>query len=206
MRKSPGFLSAAIVCGALAAGRLSAAGPAFVDITWMSISNVYYEVGRRGGRFPERRRQSGVPVYRRRSRGPLQLVLQHSASPVDLHLPIVVDGADYGAPLDNLKYAMTDANLTSVDLWIGSSAVAVAQLVGPILKPKAFLPVHWDGLWGAFDAGVPKAFADGALEQLLTSSNTAVVAPAQYMDKWRLDRTGVRPIANTEVKKALGFN
>jgi hypothetical protein len=26
-----------------------------------------------------------------------------------------------------------------------------------------------------------------------------------YMDKWRLDRKGVRPIANTEVKKALGF-
>ena len=26
------------------------------------------------------------------------------------------------------------------------------------------------------------------------------------MDKWRLDRNGVKPIANTEVKKALGFN
>ena len=33
-----------------------------------------------------------------------------------------------------------------------------------------------------------------------------VVKPAQYMDKWRLDRSGVRPVANTEVKKALGFN
>ena len=32
------------------------------------------------------------------------------------------------------------------------------------------------------------------------------IKPAQYMDKWRLDRTGVRPVANTEVKKALGFN
>jgi hypothetical protein len=129
----------------------------------------------------------------------------NSASAVDLHLPIVVNGVDHGAPIDNLKAAMTGAKLASVDLWIGSSTAAVARLVVPVLKPEAFLPVHWDGLWGAFEAGVPKPYADAALEEFLARSGTALVKPAQYMDKWRLDRNGIRPIPNTEVKNALGF-
>ena len=48
---------------------------------------------------------------------------------------------NYGAPIDNLKAAMKDAGLESVDLWIGSGGASVAQLVLPVLKPKAFLPV-----------------------------------------------------------------
>ena len=130
----------------------------------------------------------------------------NSASPVDLHVPIVIDAVDYGAPIDNLRRAMKNAGVTSVDLWIGSSSVAVAKLVVPVLRPKAYIPVHWDGLWGAFEAGVPKPYADAVLEEFLKASRVSVNKPAQYMDKWRLDRKGVRPIANTEVKKALGFN
>ena len=130
----------------------------------------------------------------------------NSASPVDLHVPIVVDGENYGAPIENLKLAMRDAKLASVDLWIGSTAVAVARLVVPVLKPKAFLPVHWDGLWGAFEAGVPKPYANSDLDAFLKASRVSLVRPAQYMDKWRLDRNGVRPVPNVEVKKALGFN
>lgn len=130
----------------------------------------------------------------------------NSASAVDLHVPIVVDGVDYGAPIENLKSAMKDAKLTSVDLWIGGSSAPVAKLVVPVLQPKAFIPVHWDGLFGAFEAGVPKPYGDSAVEAFLAASSVPVVKPAQYMDKWRLDRNGVRPIANTEVKKALGFN
>ena len=45
-----------------------------------------------------------------------------------------------------------------------------------------------------------------ALEDFLRANRVAVVKPLQYMDKWRLDRQGVRPIPNPEVKKALGFN
>ena len=108
--------------------------------------------------------------------------------------------------LSNLKAAMADATLTSVDLWIGSSAAAVATLVVPVLRPKAFIPVHWDGLFAAFEAGVPKPYADPDAEAVLTASGVAVIKPAQYMDKWRLDRNGVRPVANIEVKKRLGFN
>jgi hypothetical protein len=39
---------------------------------------------------------------------------------------------------------MRDAGLESVDLRIGASA-AVAKPVLALLRPKAYLPVHWDG-------------------------------------------------------------
>jgi hypothetical protein len=130
---------------------------------------------------------------------------QNSASAVDLHMPIVVDGRDYGAPIENLKKAMSDAGVPSVDLWIGTGGDAVAQLVLPILKPKAYLPVHWDGLWGAFEAGVERPFSDAPLETRLASSGVRLIRPAQYMDKWRLDREGIRSVENDAVKKALGF-
>jgi hypothetical protein len=129
----------------------------------------------------------------------------NSASAVDLHVPIVIDGVNYGAPIENLKRAMAEARLETVDLWIGSGGRAVAELVAPMLKPKAYLPVHWDGLYGAFEKGVPHAYSDPALEQFLRASEITLVRPAQYMDKWRLDRSGVRPIDNSAVKKALGF-
>jgi hypothetical protein len=131
---------------------------------------------------------------------------QNSASAVDLHVPIVVGGTNYGAPIDNLRAALKAEQLGSVDLWIGSRGLPVAQLVVPVLKPKAYLPVHWDGLWGAFEAGVQEPFSDPALEEFLGKAGVRVIKPDQYMDKWRLDRKGVRPVPNITMKKALGFS
>lgn len=131
---------------------------------------------------------------------------QNSASAVDLSVPIVVDGIDYGAPIENLKAAIRDAGLTSVDLWIGTGGAAVAGLILPVLKPKAYIPVHWDGLYEPFNAGMPRAYSDPALEQLLASAGVKLIKPGQYMDKWRLDRNGIQPIGNSAVKQALGFS
>jgi len=130
---------------------------------------------------------------------------QNSASAVDLRVPIVVAGKNYGAPLDNLKAALEAEHLDSVDLWIGTGGVPIAELVLPLLKPKAFLPVHWDGLWGSFTAGVTRPYADPPLEAFLAKAGVRLVRPGQYADKWRLDRAGVRPIDNAAVKRALGF-
>lgn len=129
---------------------------------------------------------------------------QNSASAVDLHVPIVVGGTNYGAPIENLKAALSAAGLQAVDLWIGTGGAAIAELVLPVVKPRAYLPIHWDGLWGSFKAGAP-AYADPALEALLSKSGVRFVRPAQYMDKWRLDRQGVRAVPNVEIKRALGF-
>jgi hypothetical protein len=130
---------------------------------------------------------------------------QNSASPVDLHVPIVLNGVDYGAPIENLKIAMKDAGLQSVDLWIGTGGVPIAQLVVPVIKPKAYIPIHWDGLWEPLGAGMPWPFPDTALEEFLAKAGVKLLKPGQYMDKWRLDRSGIRPVTNSRVKRALGF-
>ena len=130
---------------------------------------------------------------------------QNSASAVDLSVPIVVDGTDYGAPIENLKAALKAEGLDSVDLWIGTGGLAIAQLVLPVVKSKAYLPVHWDGLWGAFEAGVPKPYSDPPLQEFLVKSGVRLIKPNQYMDKWRLDLQGVRAVPNDAVKQALGF-
>jgi hypothetical protein len=122
-----------------------------------------------------------------------------------MHVPIVVNGVDHGAPLDNLRAMMKDAGLESVDLWIATGGVEVAKLMQPILKAKNYLPVHWDGLYGAFKAGIPKPYADPTLEEFLSKSGVRLFKPGQYMDKWRLDRDGVRAVANTSIKQALGL-
>jgi hypothetical protein len=138
--------------------------------------------------------------------GRFSFFFQNSASAVDLHLPIVVDGTNYGAPLGNLRAALTAEALESVDLWIGSGGLSIAQLVVPVLQPKAYLPVHWDGLWGAFEAGAPGAYSDQPLEAFLAKAGVRLIRPAQYMDKWRLDINGVQPLDNDQVKQALGFS
>jgi hypothetical protein len=137
--------------------------------------------------------------------GRVSWFFQNSASAVDLRVPIVVDGQNYGAPIDNLAAAMKAAGLNAIDLWIGTGGRAVAALVLPVIKPRTYLPVHWDGLYAPFEAGVPTPYADAPLEELLSGSRVTLVKPAQYMDKWRLDRSGIKPIANQALKKALGF-
>ncbi|HEV3189932.1 MAG TPA: hypothetical protein VGY54_05510, partial [Polyangiaceae bacterium] len=129
---------------------------------------------------------------------------EDSAGAGDLAKPIVVDGIDYGAPLSNLAAALTDASLTHVDLWIGTGGAPVAQLVVPLLHPKAYLPIHWDGLFRAFHAGAP-AFSDNALSNYLTSQGVQLVTPVQYMDKWSLSPSGIVPVDNKQVQHALGF-
>jgi len=131
---------------------------------------------------------------------------QDSGSPVDLREPVVVAGKDYGAPLDNLRAAMKAAGIDSVDLWIATGGRDMAALVLPVLKPKAYLPVHWDGLFGPFKAGPAKPYDDPDLTPLLAEQGVQRVVPVQYMDKWRLDPDGIRAVDNSAVKRKLGFN
>ncbi|MEO8337899.1 MAG: MBL fold metallo-hydrolase [bacterium] len=137
--------------------------------------------------------------------GRFSWLFTNSASAVDLAVPIVVDGVNYGAPIENLKAAMAAARLTAVDLWIGPGGLAVSRLVVPVVQPKAFLPVHWDDFWSPFSAGVTKPYSDPATESFLATTGVRLVRPTQYLDKWRLDRDGVRAVDNTAAKRAFGF-
>jgi hypothetical protein len=138
--------------------------------------------------------------------GGLTIFFSNTGSPVDLDRPIVVGGTNFGAPIDNLRAALRDAGLGSVDLWIAGGGAPLARLVLPVLRPKAYLPVHWDDYFSPLVAGVAKPYADAALESLLDSAGVKLVRPAQYLDRWRLDRSGVHAVANDAQKRALGLS
>jgi hypothetical protein len=82
----------------------------------------------------------------------------------------------------------------------------MAALVLPVLKPKAYLPVHWDGLFGRFKAGPAQPYEDPEVARVLADAGVRLITPVQYMDKWRLDARGIRAMDNSAVKRKLGFN
>lgn len=132
--------------------------------------------------------------------------VNNSASAFDLDQPIIVDGVNYGAPLDNLAKAMKDAGLTSVDVWIGTGGLAVAQLIVPVLHPRTYIPNHWDGLFNPFWPGLPAPYRDDALAGFLSSQGIALLPQHQYFDGYRLTPAGVTLLENHRIKQRLGFS
>ena len=137
--------------------------------------------------------------------GTLSVFVQTSASAFDLDKDIHVDGVNYGAPLANLAAAMADAGLKSVDVWIGTGGAPLAKLIVPVIRPRVYIPSHWDGLFNPFWAGLPYPFKDEALKAYLDSEKVALMPEQQYFDTYRLDARGVSMQPNGEVKKKLGF-
>ncbi len=138
-------------------------------------------------------------------RGRFSWLYQDSGGHVDLHAPLVVEGVNYGAPLENLRAAMKHAGVASVDLWIATGGRALAELVVPVARPKAYLPVHWDDFWAPFAAGVTRPWSDPELRGFLVKEGVRLIVPSQYMDRWRLDAAGITAVPNAAVKHALGF-
>jgi hypothetical protein len=137
--------------------------------------------------------------------GQLSFFVNNSASGFDLDKDVIVDGVSYGSPLGNLAAAMKDAGLTQVDAWIGTGGLAVAQMVVPVIHPKAYLPNHWDGLFNPFWPGMPYPFKDEPLRSYLEAQKIPLLAQTQYFDKFVLSRSGVARDANHAVKSQLGF-
>jgi hypothetical protein len=140
-----------------------------------------------------------------RGKRQISFFVNNSASAFDLDQPIVVDGVNYGAPLDNLAAAMKDAGLTSVDAWIGTGGLAVAQLIVPVIHPKNYIPNHWDGLFNSFWAGLPFPFQDDALAAYLAGMGIPLLPQHQYFDGYRLTPDGITAIDNAQIKQKLGF-
>jgi len=138
--------------------------------------------------------------------GQLSFFVNNSASAFDLDKDVIVDGQSFGSPLGNLAAAMKDAGLTQVDAWIATGGAPVAQMVVPVIKPKAYIPNHWDGLFNAFWPGMPYPFKDDALRSYLEAQKIPLIAQTQYFDKFVLTRSGVTTDTNHAVKSKLGFD
>jgi hypothetical protein len=135
----------------------------------------------------------------------LSFFVNNSASAFDLDKDIVVDGRNYGSPLNNLRAAMRDAGLTQVDAWVGTGGKPVAEMVVPVIRPRHYIPNHWDGLFNSFWKGMPYPFKDDALSAYLQAQNVALLPQKQYFDKYILTKSGVQMDANLAVKQKLGF-
>ena len=136
----------------------------------------------------------------------LSFFINDSASAFDLDKDIVVDGVNYGSPLGNLAAAMKDAGLTQVDAWIGTGGKPVAEMVVPIIRPRTYIPSHWDGLFNSFWKGMPYPFKDDALQAYLQAQRVSLVPQKQYFDKFILSKAGVQTDQNLAVKRKLGFS
>jgi L-ascorbate metabolism protein UlaG (beta-lactamase superfamily) len=137
--------------------------------------------------------------------GKLSFFVNNSASAFDLDKDVIVDGVSFGSPLGNLAAAMKDAGLTQVDAWIATGGAPVAQMVVPVIKPKAYIPSHWDGLFNPFWPGMPYPFKDDALRTYLDAQKIPLLAQTQYFDKLVLSSSGVARDTNHAVKAQLGF-
>ena len=132
--------------------------------------------------------------------------VNNSASPFDLDQPVTVNGESFGSPLENLSAAMRDAELTSVDAWIGTGGLAVAQLIVPVIHPKTYIPNHWDGLFNPFWPGLPFPFKDANLSAFLDRNGIQFLPQHQYFDGYRVEATGVTRLMNHKLKQRLGFS
>jgi L-ascorbate metabolism protein UlaG (beta-lactamase superfamily) len=111
---------------------------------------------------------------------------------------------------DNLRAAMTAAKLDHVDLWTGYSDRSLAEAVCSILRPKAHIPHHWDGLFSPFFSGLqfsyPSIAGTSELIAFFQSQGVTPLPPQQYMDKFQLTIKGMTLIANDAIKAKLGFS
>ena len=119
--------------------------------------------------------------------------------------------AEHATPArEHLRAALTDAGLERVDVWLGFSDRPLAEAVHPILRPKAHIPHHWDGLFSPFFDGVPYAYSafpmSAGVSDFWEEQRVSFLPPRQYMDAYRLTTTGVRPVANPTVKQRLGLS
>jgi hypothetical protein len=135
----------------------------------------------------------------------LSFFVNNSASAFDLDKDIVIDGVNYGSPIGNLAAAMKDAGISQVDAWVATGGKPVAEMVIPVIRPRTYIPNHWDGLFNSFWAGMPYPFKDDALQAYLAAQKVNLVIPRQYFDKYVLTRNGVAVEANLDIKRKLGF-
>jgi len=152
---------------------------------------------------------------------PLSWFYSNSGNPNTFYESKIVDQAfidKYGIDMTNLEIipqeksieeylieAVEAQGLESVDLWLGyNNSLHVKQVIS-VMRPDAFIPQHWGGLWSDFFKGLQSPYSNERLISVLREEGIDFFPQTQFMDKYRLDKAGVIPVTNDEVKKRLGF-
>ena len=151
-----------------------------------------------------------APIYSRSMdrAGRFSWLFQDSASAVDLREPIVVDGKNFGAPLDNLRAAMKAAGARlgrPVDRH-GRSRRRGAGAAGAA-SPRPIYRCIGTGCSAPSRRARRSPMRDAALESLLGGAGSAADrAGAVHGPLAARSRTAFEPLDNAAVKRKLGFH
>ncbi len=105
---------------------------------------------------------------------------------------------------DALDEALRAEGLRGVDLWIGFPGAAHVRQVAPLLRPRSFIPQHWDDFWEPTLNGLRPAFSPAAAVDALAELGTTAVIPTNYFERFRVDAGGVTPEGDGGIRARLG--
>lgn len=81
---------------------------------------------------------------------------------------------------DLLQAALREEGLLGVDAWIGAPTPAHVRQVVPVLRPRVFIPQHWDDFWTDMRHGVGTTFDASRIRPFLDSAGVRLVVPEMY--------------------------
>jgi hypothetical protein len=145
-------------------------------------------------------------IKRKDGRHPLSIFWTNSGSPTDLHLDTIIDGKNYGSPLQSLAKAMHAEHLTEVDIWIAGGGEPVARWVVPVLRPRVYIPNHLGDFYHPFADGYDNGpFRDAGLKRFLDTAGIQMISPVQYMDRYEMNGLGTWAVPNPEGRGPFGL-
>lgn len=106
---------------------------------------------------------------------------------------------------DHLQEALVRERLAAVDLWIGFGGQDHVRHVAGLLRPRVFVPHHWDDFWTPLEDGPNRAFEPAALDSIATRSGFELIVPQQFFDRIRLGHERARLEDGAALRETLGI-
>lgn len=128
--------------------------------------------------------------------GPVTLFWSNTGNPQAWDAPVPADSALFRelgidvshlawAPSDiptraHLENALAEAADNPIDLWIGFGGAEHVRQVVATLRPRTFVPHHWDDFWTPMEDGPGRTFDATPIAAFLDSSGVGLIVPAEY--------------------------
>ena len=81
---------------------------------------------------------------------------------------------------DHLAAALRAEGLDGVDAWLGFPNPDHLRQVVPLLRPRAFVPHHWDDFWAPMTEGLAAPFDGVAVRPVLEAAGVPLAPPVAY--------------------------
>jgi hypothetical protein len=142
----------------------------------------------------------------RTTNGPVTVFWSNTGNPQAWNAPVPADSAlfrELGIDLSHAEWAASSAptrealaealraeGLDGVDVWIGFPGEEHVQQVVATLRPRAFLPHHWDDFWEPMLDGLSAPYPAADVNAALDALGVRVFVPA-YFETFRVDTAGM---------------